>query len=191
MNSAPQLPFLVLVRIALMGTLSTTMNLTYVMRSKCLANHILDRHILYQQDADLESLDPRALLWFTQQSSFSSDSVRWEEMAIYSMKWPLQAQRALINSDKIDWAFEDVIELGYLNGQWNHDEIVLDKIESWLWHYGESLDCCPDYERRRQFATSAIDAGAGSKWIVSDEDKRKEEERLQHLIDMFFGGSSS
>lgn len=185
------LPIILLERIALMSDLATTMNLTYIVRSEWLARELLERNALYQHSDHLEALDPRALLWMMELDSFDLDSVRWEEIAHQASRWPKAAQITLLASSKLDWAFEDVLELGYLNQKWNLEAITSEKIESWLWHYAESCpEECADYDTRQKFAAAAIKAGAGKKWQSSEEDMRQEGQRLHHLVEMLFGSCS-
>lgn len=169
-------------------------NLTFLTRSYQTAVKLIDQGLISGVTADLSIIDPAALLWFLKFEESHDGYVPWHEIANLAQGWPGCDQLALLKLDKVDWGFEGILELGFLNNYWNYKEIMSEKIESWLWHYDDSENDYSDLNNskvdlassRIRFADAAIMAGAGTYWSISQEEMLKEERCLQRVTEILF-----
>lgn len=177
-----RLPVELLERIALEAT---SVNLAFVMQSVRVASQLIDHRVFWRDDYDIGSVSSSALLWLVALDDFDMGSLRWDRLAAVAEDWPPDDQRSLLLSGKADWAFEGILELGYLNDIWDVTEIMNERIESWLWHYAEPLEG-DERTSRYQFAESARAAGAGTQWEDEAERQEQEERALMKVVNALF-----
>lgn len=172
--------------------ITAAVNLTWLIKSYETALYLIDKGVICGIREDMEKIAPTALMWFLRMDETNHRYVPWHEISNMARNWPICDQLALLKLNHVDWAFEGILELGFLNNYWNHEAILSEKIESWLWHYDEETGTDGEYEAgnesaRRVFADAAISAGAGSYWSIAEEDMLKEERNLQRVTELLFG----
>ena len=111
---------------------SGSMYLACAIRSRHALRNLLDR----PSTTRLPRLDARTLFWVLFLPEVEMGHIAWPVVAKDALKWPLHHQLFLLRHKKLDWGYENVLQLGYGSKLWIPSAINTETVEAWLYNHG-------------------------------------------------------